>query len=67
MSGNDRIQRIIMGVVLLLLNIFGGGLKNGEWTSIVSLVLQIELLATGLVGWCPLYWSLSLRKNEQTN
>ena len=62
MTGTDRIQRILMGFVLLVLNLLSHDLSNLSLTAVVSLFLQIELLLTGLVGWCPLYWSLSFVK-----
>jgi hypothetical protein len=52
----DRIQRIIIGVVLLGLNIIGLA-KEPDWVRWASLAVQIELIGSALIGWCPLYWS----------
>ena len=64
MRGNvqpeDRIQRVALGVVLLLLNAIGLA-KSPDWAKWTALALQLELLLTGLTGWCPLYWSLRRR------
>lgn len=46
-GGNDKILRIAAGVILIGLGIAGIG---APWTFI-----GIVPLATGLIGWCPLY------------
>ncbi|NMG68921.1 YgaP family membrane protein [Parazoarcus communis] len=51
-GGIDKILRIVAGVVLLALAIMGIG---APWTFI-----GIVPLATGLMGWCPLYPLLGL-------
>ncbi|MFN4063673.1 DUF2892 domain-containing protein [Azoarcus communis] len=51
-GGIDKILRIVAGVVLLALAIMGVG---APWTFI-----GIVPLATGLMGWCPLYPLLGL-------
>lgn len=51
-GGIDKILRIVAGVVLLALAIMGIG---APWTFI-----GIAPLATGLMGWCPLYPLLGL-------
>ena len=51
-GGIDKILRIVVGVVLLALAIMGIG---APWTFI-----GIVPLATGLMGWCPLYPLLGL-------
>lgn len=38
-----------------------------EWRGIVAIALQSELLLTGIVGWCPVYWSCRIRTNEPTS
>ncbi len=53
----DRLQRLVVGGLLVLLN----GLtiqESSDWTRWFALVIQLELFATGLAGWCPFYWSL---------
>jgi hypothetical protein len=64
MHSQDRIQRVIIGTVLLLLNLFSKNFSEFSALSIASLFIQIELILTGLIGWCPLYWSLSLKKKK---
>ena len=56
----DRIQRLIAGSLLLVLNLLGIQ-ESQDWTPWFALVVQLELLATGLAGWCPVYWSLGRR------
>ena len=58
----DRALRIGLGLVLLILGwgeIVTGGL--GTFLKFFGLVP----LATGLVGWCPLYALFKFRTNEQ--
>lgn len=46
-EGNvDRIIRVVLAVV-----IFAAGLATGSWLGLIGIVP----LATGLMGWCPLY------------
>ena len=52
----DRIQRIVIGSILLGLNAVGLA-QDPDWVRWASLVVQIELIGSALVGWCPLYWS----------
>ena len=47
----DRIQRMVIGCALMGLTISGLG-DRVEWRTVIALALQIELLLTGLVGWC---------------
>ncbi|PTD97213.1 YgaP family membrane protein [Pseudothauera lacus] len=46
-GGIDKILRIVAGLVLIVLAIMGIG---APWTWI-----GVVPLATGLMGWCPLY------------
>lgn len=48
----DRIARVVLAAVLLYLG-FGGVVAGG--LGLVLDVLGFVFLATGLVGWCPLY------------
>ena len=57
----DRLQRLVVGGVLILLNGFGLQ-ESPDWTRWVALIVQLELFATGLVAWCPFYWSLGLSR-----
>jgi hypothetical protein len=52
----DRIQRLLIGGALMLLTLCGL-FERVDWRAIVALSLQTELLLTGLVGWCPMYWT----------
>ena len=65
MHGNvqpaDRIQRVALGVVLILLNAIGLA-KSPDWAKWTALAFQVELVLTGVAGWCPLYWSLRRRQ-----
>ena len=55
----DRVQRLVIGFLLTLINL--AGILNeptiGRW---VALALQLELLVTGLAGWCPFYWAMGV-------
>lgn len=51
-SNIDRIIRAVAGVVFLYLG-FGGVLSGG--LAIVADVLGIIMLATGAIGFCPIY------------
>jgi hypothetical protein len=57
----DRIARVVVGAVLVLLGfaVVQGGF--GIFLGIVGLVLVV----TGLVGWCPLYAIFKFRTNHQ--
>jgi hypothetical protein len=55
----DRLQRILAGGALILLNSIGL-IQAPDWPRWVALAVQLELLATGLAGWCPFYWSFGL-------
>ncbi len=48
----DRIVRVVLGVALLALG--WGGIVTGGWGLALKIIGFIPL-ATGLVGWCPLY------------
>ncbi len=59
----DRVLRVIIGIVLIALGIFG--VASGAWMY-VSYVLGAILLITGIVGFCPLYrlFKFSTVKNK---
>ena len=60
-SGLDRIIRVIVGLVLIvlyLMGLIGGGL------GIVVVILGAILLITGIVGFCPLYAIFKFRTNK---
>lgn len=48
-QGNERLIRVAMGVALLCIVAFAPG--NLRWLGLIGLVP----LATGLIGWCPIY------------
>lgn len=60
-AGWDRILRVILGVVLLLLafsNVVSGGLGT------LFIIVGIVALLTGLSGICPLYMLLKFRTKK---
>ena len=60
----DRVQRLILGGLLLLINIMGMT-ESVDWKNWVAFVLQLELLGTALAGWCPI--TLACHLGSQTN
>jgi hypothetical protein len=60
-SSVDRIIRVVLGAVMLLLG--WGGVVTGTWGWVLKIVGFIPLI-TGLVGWCGLYalFGFSTRK-----
>lgn len=61
-SGVDRIIRVVLGVVLLVLG--WGGIVGGTLGLVFKILGFIPLL-TGIVGFCPLYalFKLSTKKS----
>lgn len=59
-AGWDRIARVVLGVVLLVV---GLGVVGGTGGTILAVVGLIPLL-TGAVGYCPLYSVFHLRTNQ---
>ncbi len=45
----DRLIRVLLGIALLGVVVFVSG--NWRWAGLIGLVP----LATGLIGWCPVY------------
>lgn len=60
-AGWDRIARVGLGVVLLVV---GFGVLGGTGGTILGVVGLIPLV-TGLVGYCPLYRVFHFRTNRQ--
>lgn len=58
----DRIIRVVVGIVLIVLA--WGGTITGT-LGIVSIALGIVLVVTGLIGFCPLYYLLKIRTNDK--
>lgn len=53
LSRSDRVQRLVLGATLILLNVYG--MKHGvSWNQWVALVIQLDLIVTGMIGWCPM-------------
>jgi len=65
MHSADRVQRVSIGLLLLVLNLLSKDFSEFSAVSLASLFIQIELILTGLIGWCPLYWSFSLKKKTK--
>lgn len=53
---HDRMQRLIIGIALFLLNLIGI-IQSPDWLKWMSLIFQIEMIVTGLIGWCPIMWA----------
>ncbi len=62
-AGWDRIARVALGVVMLVLG--WGGIVDG-WVGTVFMYLGFVPLITGIVGWCPLYSIFRVRTNTDT-
>jgi hypothetical protein len=63
-GGVDRVVRIVLGLVLIVLGFF---FLAGTLGTIVGIIGFIPVL-TGLIGWCPLYalFKLNTRKSRTT-
>lgn len=59
-AGWDRIARVVLGVVLLIV---GFGVMGGTGGTVVGIIGLVPLL-TGLSGWCPLYTVAKFRTNK---
>ena len=51
-GGADRAVRIIAGVVIV-----AWGVVTGSWLGVIGAIP----LATGLIGWCPLYCPFGIK------
>jgi len=60
-AGWDRIVRIVIGIVLLVLTFTGT--VSGAFGTVLMIVGFIALL-TGIVGVCPAYMLLKVRTNK---
>ena len=61
----DRLQRLTIGVLLMMLTL-SKSFELADWRTVLALVLQAELLITGLAGWCPIYWGCSVAGRSRT-
>jgi hypothetical protein len=57
----DRVLRVVVGIALVVV---GFGVLEGT-AGIVVGVIGLIPLATGLIGWCPLYSLFKLRTSKQ--
>lgn len=55
----DRAQRLTIGLTLLALNVMSLSRGDGDLMRWIALLVQIDLIGTAVIGWCPLYWSFS--------
>jgi hypothetical protein len=60
-SNLDRLFRVLLGVVLLILNTTG--VVTGVLGT-VFVVIGVVALLTGAVGFCPIYALLKIRTNK---
>lgn len=60
-SGADRIIRVVLGIILLVLG--WGGFIAGGW-GLAFKILGFVPLLTGIVGFCPAYALLKFRTNR---
>ena len=58
----DRVLRVLAGIALVVV---GFAVLEGT-VGIVIGVIGLIPLATGLIGWCPLYSLFNLRTKKQT-
>lgn len=63
-AGWDRIARVVIGVVLLVLG--WGGIVEGTLGTVFQWVGFVPLV-TGIAGWCPLYAIFRFRTNEESS
>lgn len=57
----DRIIRVVVGIVLLALGLFG---VVGGWLMWAAYIVGAILVLTGVVGFCPLYALLKINTNK---
>lgn len=59
----DRVARVALGVVILYLG--WADVVSGGWGTALKVIGFIPL-ATGIMGWCPLYALFRFRTNSET-
>ncbi len=62
-AGWDRIARVALGIVFLYLG--WAEVVMGGWGTALKIIGFVPL-ATGLLGWCPLYQLFGFRTNSET-
>ena len=62
-AGWDRIARVALGIALLYLG--WAEVVTGGWGTAFKIIGFVPL-ATGLLGWCPLYQLFGFHTNSQT-
>ena len=60
-AGWDRVVRVVLGVVLLVLG-WGGFVTGG--LGLFFKIIGFVPLITGVVGFCPLYWLTKIKTNR---
>lgn len=58
MAGWDRIVRVILAVVFIVVSAF---VLRFNTLGIVLTIIGVVFILTSLVGWCPLYIALGFR------
>ena len=61
MSGNDRVIRILLGAIGILLLLAGIVYGTFGW---VTLVISIIFILTGFIGFCPLYALFGIKSSR---
>ena len=61
-AGWDRIARVVLGIVMLVLG--WTGIVDGVLGTVFKIVGFVPLI-TGIVGWCPLYSLFRFRTNSE--
>lgn len=54
-NGIDRLLRLVLGIVLIVVSFRWFSLTDGSITGIILAIIGAVLLLTGLVGYCPAY------------
>ena len=60
-GGMDRVLRIVLGIAMVVIGLF---VLKGTTGTVVGIIGLIPL-ATGLVGFCPLYLPFKFSTNKQ--
>ena len=60
-SNVDRIIRVVLGVLLLVLGF--GGFVGGTFGLVLMIVGSLSLI-TGVIGWCPIYAILKFKTTK---